>query len=111
MILPADIETQMLSVFTGSWLSYDENQGKKFSKERAQQLTRDRRSETCNALYICKVCNKPEIDNQKLKPCPCKKVLYCSKECQVEDWKGHKKMCHWHLAKKAKEKKKKIELD
>jgi hypothetical protein len=24
----------------------------------------------------------------------CKTVLYCSKQCQAEDWEGHKGLCH-----------------
>ena len=30
---------------------------------------------------------------EPLKSCVCKKVFYCSKECQVKDWKTHKPSC------------------
>ena len=29
----------------------------------------------------------------KLKSCVCQKISYCSKECQVKDWKSHKPSC------------------
>ena len=44
----------------------------------------------------CHVCKKSEKDiGKKLKNCArCKSAQYCSRECQVKDWKsGHKKLC------------------
>jgi hypothetical protein len=42
-------------------------------------------------IPTCNTCNK--ID-EKLKKCTrCKTMFYCSKECQVKDWKKHKKIC------------------
>lgn len=46
----------------------------------------------------CNYCHKKESEKDgkeiKLKRCSrCKKVYYCSKECQKEDWKTHKKEC------------------
>ena len=46
--------------------------------------------------YECIVCKKTdaEADGGKLKSCSrCKRVRYCSRECQVKDWKTHKKFC------------------
>ena len=45
--------------------------------------------------YICIACGSREGENQKtLLVCArCKKVHYCSKECQVRDWKSHKSFC------------------
>lgn len=41
----------------------------------------------------CNYCHKTE-EKEKFKRCSrCKKVLYCSKECQKEDWKKHKIEC------------------
>ena len=46
----------------------------------------------------CKTCGKLNAElskeKKKLKTCgKCKKVAYCSKECQKEDWKDHKEDC------------------
>ena len=39
-------------------------------------------------------CNYCKIDTkEQLKSCVCKKVSYCSKECQAKDWKTHKPSC------------------
>lgn len=38
----------------------------------------------------CNTCNK----RGKMKKCTqCKSTYYCSKECQIQDWKKHKKRC------------------
>ena len=38
---------------------------------------------------VCAVCGE-----EAAKKCPCKLVMYCSKECQKRDWKaGHKDVC------------------
>jgi hypothetical protein len=45
-------------------------------------------------VYSCAVCNKPDSDQLKLKRCSrCHKVYYCSRECQVKDWKQHAASC------------------
>lgn len=48
-----------------------------------------------NALFKneknCTVCFKDIESNQRCSQC--KKVYYCSRECQIEDWKFHKKVC------------------
>lgn len=43
---------------------------------------------------VCASCKKPQ-GTTKFQVCSrCKRVLYCSKECQVKDWKaGHKIVC------------------
>jgi hypothetical protein len=50
----------------------------------------------CHHLKACHHCEKLEtqLDNAKLMQCQrCKQSYYCSKDCQVADWKSHKKMC------------------
>lgn len=44
-----------------------------------------------NNKSTCAFCKK--INDKKLKMCPCKKVRYCNKKCQSEDWKNHKINC------------------
>ena len=42
----------------------------------------------------CSCCGKTETHNEKLKVCGgCKRRLYCSAQCQKQDWAGHKSMC------------------
>ena len=41
-------------------------------------------------MSFCHVC---KVSKDKLKSCVCRKVSYCSKECQTEDWKAHRSSC------------------
>ena len=41
-----------------------------------------------NTCHVCKVVSK-----YPLRSCVCRKVSYCSKECQAKDWKVHKPSC------------------
>ncbi len=53
-------------------------------------------------LRTCEKCGKMEGKKGQLRACSkCHVVVYCGRDCQVEDWKRHKKEC----AKLAKEKK------
>ena len=46
-------------------------------------------------IYTCDNCNKGQPDEFKLKTCSkCILAKYCNKECQVNDWEKHKKMCN-----------------
>ena len=55
---------------------------------------------------VCSHCGDSNVQlGRKLKTCSlCKKVMYCSKSCQVKDWKKHKPICESHpsLDKKSK---------
>lgn len=42
-------------------------------------------------LHSCLTCKKEGIS---LRCNRCKKAYYCTKECQVKDWKNHKKLCN-----------------
>ena len=46
----------------------------------------------------CDYCGKVQADlqdDQKMKKCAkCTTECYCSKKCQAEDWKVHKKSCY-----------------
>ena len=46
-----------------------------------------------NKANMCHACQKAAQDTTLKKCSRCKKVKYCSKECQVKDWKNHKKHC------------------
>ena len=48
-------------------------------------------------MAFCNFCRARS--NKKLKSCVCKKVSYCSKECQVKDWKVHKPSCPPYIIK------------
>jgi len=46
--------------------------------------------------HKCLKCGKSALDmgNRKLSKCgKCKQISYCSRECQVSDWKDHKPFC------------------
>jgi hypothetical protein len=41
-------------------------------------------------IHSCKMCHNKNIVGTCIK---CKKVYYCSKQCQVDHWQIHKKVC------------------
>jgi hypothetical protein len=52
--------------------------------------------ECFNVVKRCRYCDKTEtqMDGTLLMKCQrCKVTYYCSRECQVTDWKRHKEMC------------------
>ena len=60
-----------------------------FQKDGAKKIDTLKRS--------CSICGK----TSNLMVCTaCKKVHYCSKSCQLEDWPNHKKVCTWKSKKK-----------
>ncbi len=43
---------------------------------------------------LCRICGKGS-NGEKVRSCSvCKRVYYCSKECQVADWRAHRVGCH-----------------
>jgi len=47
-----------------------------------------------NIKNQCARCGAQRSDEVKLKACAgCKIVLYCSRQCQTQDWDGHKDLC------------------
>ncbi|GFH52501.1 hypothetical protein CTEN210_08977 [Chaetoceros tenuissimus] len=56
--------------------------------------------------HLCLTCGKQEQDDgSKLMKCArCKSVSYCSRECQVKDWKEHKSYCKIATTKSEEEK-------
>jgi hypothetical protein len=43
---------------------------------------------------ICDVCGMPDTKQQRIQRCDrCKIPGYCSRDCQIVDWRSHKKVC------------------
>jgi hypothetical protein len=73
------------------------NEKAKSGLARLQSLARlSNYDNECDSGKWCHHCEKleTEMDNVLLMKCQrCKQSYYCSKDCQVADWKNHKKMC------------------
>lgn len=47
-----------------------------------------------SVLHSCAACGKVEPDTKAFPVCSkCKLVFYCGRDCQVQHWKTHKKLC------------------
>ncbi|KXN87328.1 hypothetical protein AN958_08953 [Leucoagaricus sp. SymC.cos] len=58
--------------------------------------------ESTNPGRKCANCWTPACPENKLKFCAkCRAVMYCSRECQVADWKSHKQICSLNMAQAA----------
>jgi len=67
-------------------------------KVAARSMIHDNHSRDESLVTIrCDACGKP---GAKLN-CPCKSVVYCSKECQVAHWKEHKASSPFHQKKQS----------
>jgi len=58
-------------------------------------------SQIWSSISSCTSCQKKKGSGRAgvlLKLCPCGEAKYCSKKCQLEDWKKHKKRCRKALA-------------
>lgn len=42
---------------------------------------------------VCAKCLIFRLGSGQMMRCPCREVYYCSKECQLKDWKVHKAVC------------------
>jgi hypothetical protein len=47
-------------------------------------------AEVAGVIKHCANCHLPQPPGERFQCCPCGLVYYCSKECQVKDWKSHK---------------------
>jgi hypothetical protein len=72
------------------------NEKAKIALTRLQSLARFSNNDIANKLKMCAHCDKFEtLDGAKHMKCQrCKLSYYCSKDCQVSDWKKHKKSCN-----------------
>jgi hypothetical protein len=74
------------------------NERAKADLTRLQSLARlSNNNKTYTKIKMCGHCDKPEtpMDSAKLMKCQrCKLAYYCSRDCQVADWKKHKKLCN-----------------
>ncbi|PPQ81977.1 hypothetical protein CVT25_014628 [Psilocybe cyanescens] len=51
-------------------------------------------SKQARELKQCQQCFKSDSKEAPLQTCAkCKRAHYCSRECQVKDWKNHKRLC------------------
>ena len=51
--------------------------------------------------FCCEICEALTArGSDKLLMCPCRTIAYCSKECQVKNWKKHKDECRGPLNEK-----------
>jgi MYND finger len=58
------------------------------------------RDETFDSMFDHETCFLAACDNGAVKRCAkCGHARYCSKECQVADWKSHKRVCQRPTAK------------
>jgi len=44
-------------------------------------------------IFTCAFCNTPKEKSAIKKCAQCKAIFYCSKKCQVKDWRNHRKVC------------------
>lgn len=54
------------------------------------ELCKEEEKAEKKAEDTCRVCKK---ENVKSKCAKCKKIYYCSRDCQIKDWKEHKLVC------------------
>jgi hypothetical protein len=75
------------------------NEKAKADLTKLQSLARLSNQKLDNGSYYIKTCQhcakrETPLDNAKLMTCQrCKVTYYCNRECQVADWKSHKKQC------------------
>lgn len=66
--------------------------GAEFERLREQLASPPKSSSSRGAFYTCDYCKKSST--VELQICSrCKAVAYCSKTCQTDAWRGHKKRC------------------
>jgi uncharacterized paraquat-inducible protein A len=71
------LATRLVSVFIQSVLEFSDVLGAKSPE----------------SMKLCATCHKTEPE-VSLKMCArCKKVFYCCRKCQTEDWPNHRKTC------------------
>lgn len=72
------------------------NYYKSFIEKNKEILEYDNKNGRTRLLKRCgnSRCKRIEELNEEFKKCSkCKEMYYCGKDCQVEDWKNHKKVC------------------
>lgn len=69
--------------------------------ELKQQALKEIAPTAAATLKSCAKCNKTEQVLKEFSLCSqCRQVHYCGRDCQVADWKAHKKFCKEHQVKK-----------
>lgn len=81
------------------------------------QFARESLRDLSGAITETISCANPECDAVEERQagnfmkCPCKRVYYCQKSCQLDDWQEHKRTCKFHAAKKNKKERKQDEKE
>ena len=86
-----------------SWMHYAPQQWFEQQRQFAAAVTNQQENQGRALFKLCSFCSSPEGDAIKHKQCSqCKQRLYCSTDCQRNDWKkGHKAECKVLIAQAA----------
>ena len=63
------------------------------SRQRAVEalVSRGKQEVVASTKHMCEECGS--VSATRLKACTCKRVFYCSRECQKTHWKIHREVC------------------
>ncbi|PHJ18107.1 mynd finger domain-containing protein [Cystoisospora suis] len=92
--MSADVRENLLKRYEGKWAAVVERQ-KEFSSKGSEHLDRLSKFmvsmpfDTVTSSKRCRTCGR----HAEQRCAKCKAEWYCSRECQIGDWKNHKEVC------------------